>query len=447
MRLLGVALLLALGCSSASKPVIDEDKPDLRTRKTGSDWPCLLGPAHNGVSPEKGIITKWPKEGLKVLWETQMGFGYAPPVVSKGRLYHFDRFGDEARLTCRNAETGQRLWKFEYPTAYEDLYGYSPGPRACPVVDDDRVYIQGVEGMLYCVTAYNGKEIWKIDTKKEYHFQQNFFGVGSVPVVEGDLLIVPIGGSPVGKRPTDLRELKGDGTGIVVFDKKTGKEKYRLSDEHASYSSPIVTTIGERRWGFYFARGGLVAFEPATGKLDFHYKWRARINESVNASGPVVVGDKVLITECYEKGSALLKVQPGAQPEEIWTDAENDYLDKILKCHWNTPIHVDGYVYGSSGRHENDAQLRCVELATGKVMWKQKGLERCSLTQIDGHFLCMCERGELILLKINPNQYEPVAKWSTDLDYPTWAAPVVSNGLMYLRGKDKLICVELIPGK
>jgi len=444
MRVLAMCVLASLGCSAVHSTKAQE--ADLRTRKTGVDWPTFLGPAQDGSSPEKGISTNWPREGPKVIWETPMGQGYAPPSISKGRLFHFDRFADTARLSCRNAETGKLLWKFEYPTEYQDLYGYSPGPRACPVVDDERVTIYGPDGMLHCLNVVDGSEIWKIDTKKEYRFQQNFFGVGSVPIVEGDLILVAIGGSTHrGERPNDLRSLTGNGTAIVAFDKKTGKEKYRLGDEHASYSSPTVATIGSRRWGFYFARGGLVAFEPATGKIDFHYKWRAKVLESVNAANPVVVGDKVLITECYEKGTAVLKVKEGAPPEEAWTDNDNDYRDKVLKCHWNTPIHVDGYVYGSSGRHENEAQLRCVELATGKLMWSQKGLERCSLTRIDGHFLCMCERGELLLLKIDPNKFEVAAKWNTELDFPTWAAPVVSNGLMYVRGKDRLLCVELIP--
>jgi len=450
MHLLKWSLLLVIGCAASSTNAVkvdDEATPDIRTRKTGVDWPCFLGPTQNNVSPETGILTEWPKEGLKVVWEAQMGLGYAPPVISKGRLFHFDRFGENARLSCRNAETGKLIWKFEYPTAYEDLYGYSPGPRSCPVVDEERVYIYGVEGMLHCVHAYTGKEIWKVDTRKDYKFHQNFFGVGSVPVVEGDLLIVAVGGSPRGPRPSDLREAKGDGTGIVAFDKKTGQEKYRLSDELASYSSPTVVTIDKRRWCFYLSRGGLLAFEPASGKLDFFYKYRAKILESVNASNPVIIDDRILISECYERGAAVLKIKAGEKPEEVWTDAENDYREKVLKCHWNTPIHVDGYVYGSSGRHEDEAQLRCVELATGKIRWSEKGLERCSLTRIDGHLLCMTERGDLILLKINPKKYDRVARWHTELDYPTWAAPVISNGMMYVRGKDRLLCVELIPKK
>jgi outer membrane protein assembly factor BamB len=437
MRVLAVSLLVAT-------VVCADSPPDLRTRKTGSDWPTFLGPNANGVSTETGILTKWPRTGLKVVWEVPMGLGFAPPVISRGRLFHFDRFGDDNRLTCRNAETGKLLWKFEYLTQYIDRYSYSPGPRACPAVDDDRVYIHGPEGMLYCINVADGKPIWHIDTEKEYHIQQNFFGAGSVPVVEGDLLIMPIGGSKPGPRPIDFRDVKGNGSGIVAFDKRSGKEVYRFSDELASYSSPVVTKIGDRRIGLYFARGGLVGFDPKAGKLEFRFPWRAKIEESVNASNPVVVGDKVLITECYGPGAALLKLQSG-KCEPIWTDAEKDRDERSLACHWNTPIHVDGYMYGCSGRHENEAKLRCVELATGKVMWQEPNLSRSSLTLIDGHFFCLTETGVLLLLKVNPKKYEVVAKWITDLDNPCWAAPVVSNGLLYIRGKDRLMAVELIP--
>lgn len=419
---------------------------ELRTRTKGVDWPRFLGPTGDNVSPEKGILTKWPADGLKVLWSAKMGLGYAPPVIAKGRCYHFDRFGDKNMLSCRHAENGKLLWRFEYDTDYEDKYGYSPGPRACPVVNDGRVYIYGPEGMLHCLDALKGDEIWKINTVKEYNVLQNFFGVGSVPVVEGDLLIVAIGGSPKGEAPDDFRKVKGNGTAIVAFDKKSGKEKYRLSDELSSYSSPVVTKVGDRRLGLYFARGGLLGFDPVAGKVDFHFPWRGKMLESVNAANPVVVGDQALITECYEKGTAVLKIKPG-KAEQVWIDDEEEYRDMKLKCHWNTPIHVDGYVYGSSGRHENEAELRCIELATGKVVWREKGLERCSLTQIDGHFLCMTERGKLLLLKINPRKFEKVAEWETDFDYPSWAAPVVSYGLMYIRGKDRLMCAELIPEK
>ena len=218
------------------------------------------------------------------------------------------------------------------------------------------------------------------------------------------------------------------------------------------FSSPVLATIDGRRWGFVFARGGLVAFEPKTGKIDFHYPWRAKDYESVNASNPVVVGDKVLISETYGPGSTLLKVKPGNY-EVVWHEAVKP--KKSLQCHWMTPIHVDGYVYGSSGRHDYDAELRCVELATGKVMWREPGLTRTSLLLVDGHFVCLGEDGVLRLLKVNPQKYEEISQvelvdpqsQAPLLKHPCWAAPVLAHGLMYLRGEDRLVCVELIPRK
>ena len=305
-----------------------------------ADWPTLLGPTRDGVSTEKGIIAPWPKEGLKKLWECELGIGYAPPVVAGGRLFHFDRFGDNARLTCRDAATGKQLWKFEYPMEYVDRYGYEPGPRACPLVDGDRVYLHGVEGMVYCVAAKDGKELWKLNTQEKYHFHQNFFGVGSVPVVDGGLLIVPVGGSAKGPRPLDLREAKPNGTGFVALDKLTGQVKYATGDELASYSNPIIATINGKKTALYFARSGLVGFDPQTGKESFRFPWRAKVEESVNAANPVVVGDKVLLTECYGPGAAFIDLK-GGKPKEIWTDAEKDRFDRSLACHWCTPIHVE----------------------------------------------------------------------------------------------------------
>lgn len=449
--------VLLVGCTAPTSD--DAPKPGAAERATptreGADWPRFLGPNGDGTSPETGILTAWPKEGLKKVWECKLGLGYSPPTVAAGKLYHFDRHGDNARLTCRNAETGELVWKYEYPTRYEDFYGYDPGPRACPVVDGDRVYVHGPEGMLVCVAAADGKELWKVDTRAKYHFHQNFFGVGSVPLVDGDLLIVAVGGSPKGPRPADLREAKGDGTAIVAFDKKSGEEKYRFGDELASYASPVIAEVGGKRVGLYFARGGLLGFDPQAGKQLFHYRWRSRMLESVNAANPVVVGDRVFITECYEKGSALLKLTPGWKVEEVWTDADRDHNEKALMAHWNTPVHDGGFVYASSGRHAPEGDLRCVELSTGEVKWRERRTTRCMLTKIDGHLLSFAETGELRLIKLNPSKYEEIARWEVPgLTYPSWGMPVVSRGLLYLRGADaedrgghQLFCFELTPRK
>ena len=456
MRFLAISCcIVGLGCTSA---ITAEDilPPDLGTRHAGVDWPRFLGPTGDSVSPETGLVAPWPKDGPRLVWQKRLAEGYAAAVISRGRLFVFDRLRTRARLSCLKSETGDSLWTFEYPTDYTDLYNYSGGPRCCPVVDGDRVYLYGPEGMLHCLHVEDGKVIWKKDVNAEFGVVQNFFGVGSTPVIEGDLLITQVGGSPKGTtetRPT--LDLQGADSGVVAFDKRTGKVVYHVSDELASYSSPVLATINGRRWCFVLARGGLIGFDPSSGKVDFHYPWRAKTLESVNASNPVVVGDRVFISETYGPGAALLEVKPGSC-KEVWTDADKP-RNKSMQCHWNTPIHVDGYLYGSSGRHTENAELRCIELATGKVMWSVPDLKRCSLLLVDGHFVCLSEDGALRLLKVNPKKYEEVSRVDLKrteegeevplLQYPTWAAPVLSHGLLYLRGRDRLVCLEVIPEK
>jgi len=443
---------LAFFCCLTVGQSSDTAVADLATRKQGGDWPRFLGPTGDSVSPEKGIISPWPKKGLRIVWQKEVGIGYAMPVTSQGRLFQFDRHGDRARLSCLKSETGELLWKFEYPTHYKDRYSYNGGPRCCPVVDGDRVYLHGVEGMLHCLRVTDGKLLWKVDTKADFGIVQNFFGVGSTPVVEGDLLIVQVGGSPPGSDQEDFDKIKGNGSGVVAFDKHTGKVRYRLSDELASYASPVLATIHGRRWCFVLARGGLLAFEPASGKLDFRFPWRAPDYESVNASNPVVVGDKLLISETYGPGAALLQVRPGGY-KVLWSDAEKSARSKSMQCHWMTPIYKDGYLYGCSGRHDANAELRCIDLATGKVQWSQRRLARTSLLLVDGHLISLGEYGHVLLIKVNPQKLEPISVMQLTqpgsdeplLEYPCWAAPIVSHGLLYLRGQGRLVCLELIP--
>ena len=435
--------------------------PDLGTRKQGVDWPVFLGPTGDSKSSEKGILTKWDSEHPRLVWQAKLGTSYGAPTVSRGRLFQFDRFDDQARLYCLNAETGEELWRYEYPTEYEDMYGYNNGPRCSPVIDGDRVYAYGVDGMLVCVRAMDGKPVWKVNVNEKFGVVQNFFGVGSTPVIEGDLLIVMVGGSPLDSQlaSRNLALVEANGTAIVAFDKFTGEVKYKLGDDLASYASLKLATIGNRRWCFAFCRGGLLGFEPASGKFDFSYPWRARVLESVNASMPVVDGDEVFISETYGPGSSLLKVAPGTH-DVVWKDNDRS-REKAMQTHWNTPVLVDGYLYGSSGRHLENAELRCIEWKTGKVMWSEPGMTRSSLLLIDGHFVCLGEDGQLRLIKVNPEKYEPVAEGDfariTDgngkllpgtrrlLSEPCWAAPIVSHGLMYVRGDERLLCLELIP--
>lgn len=406
-----------------------------------ADWASFLGPHGDGSSAESGLKLSWGEAGPPLVWEQPIGEGYTAPAIADGKLYAFDRWGDQARLTCRDASTGDEIWRSEYATDYEDLYDFSVGPRGAPVVDGDRVYTYGVEGKLRCHQTKDGKLLWEIDTVARYGVVQNFFGVGSTPLIEGDLLLVMVGGSPKESPKIHSGELQPNGSALVAFEKRSGKVRYQVGDELASYASPVVTTIKGRRWGFLFARGGLLGFEPSSGKIDFHFPWRAKKLESVNAANPVVVGDLVMITESYGKGSALLRVKPGGY-ELLRQDGRRD---QSFASHWATPIHRDGVVYGCSGQSSGDATLRAIDLLSGELHWSQPGMGRSTSVWVDGHLVVLGERGKLYSVKATKASYQLVSESDSLVDYPAWSAPVIADGRLYIRGKKALKSYELKP--
>jgi hypothetical protein len=172
-----------------------------------------------------------------------------------------------------------------------------------------------------------------------------------------------------------------------------------------------------------------------------------------------VVGNEVFISETYQIGSSLLKVRPRGY-DVVWKD-QAQQRDKSFRAHWNTPIHIDGYLYGASGRNPGDADLRCIEWKTGKVMWTEPTQDRSSLLYVDGHFINLGEFGTLQLLRVNPQRLEIVSEVilrrnepgqdPSDggpprlLRTPCWAAPILSHGLLYVRGDDRVVCLEVIP--
>jgi outer membrane protein assembly factor BamB len=218
-------------------------------------------------------------------------------------------------------------------------------------------------------------------------------------------------------------------------------------------------------------RQGLVSLDLKTGKENFHYWFRSRTHDSVNAARPVVIDDKILLSAAYRVGSALLQVSSdGKSVSELWRDSEN------LLTHWSTPIHVDGFVYGFSGRHENEGELRCLDLKTGRVAWKTNGLlidpmkirqdpvtgklknrdtgkeipwplfGRGSKIAYKDKFIILGERGTLALSKIDNTKYDELARAGYDeIGYPAWAAPVLSRKRLYLRDENALICLDLAP--
>ena len=190
---------------------------------SADDWPQWLGPTRDSVSKEK--VAPW-KEAPKVLWQMAVGDGHSSPVIAGGRTFlHVKTKGkEEEEVIACNATSGKELWRQAYPrAAFKSVFG--TGPRATPIVSGDKLYTYGVTGILSCWEAASGKPVWQVDTLQEFKASNLFFGVSCSPLIEGDLLLLNVG---------------GPGASVVAFKKDTGAVAWKVLDDKATYSSPIA---------------------------------------------------------------------------------------------------------------------------------------------------------------------------------------------------------------
>ncbi|MFQ5461226.1 MAG: PQQ-binding-like beta-propeller repeat protein [Phycisphaerae bacterium] len=403
-----------------------------------SDWPTFLGPHHDGSTPETPLLTRFPPGGPNIVWAAEIGTGYASPAIVGDRLIVFHRIGDEEIVDCLNGETGRRLWRHAYPTHYHDRYQFSGGPRSSPTIHDGLVFTYGAEGMLHCLDLDTGEVRWRTNIIEKYKVAQNFFGVGSTPLVWEDVLVVLVGAS--------------GGPCVVGLDKQSGAVRWQAgSGWSAGYASPIPATIHGQDRVLMFTGGdseppdgGLLSIDPATGGIDRRVPFRSKNYTSVNAANPVVVGHQVFLTSSYKTGGALVNLRSDIGYDIAW---KNNHL----RSQFATPIHRDGYLYGFDEINRHNCGLVCVELSTGRQLWrvvpqwKERRMRnnaqqeqtvtagRASIISADGHFLLLGEEGQLAWVDLSPQGYKELSK-TTLFDAPqTWTPPAIGHGLLYIR--------------
>jgi outer membrane protein assembly factor BamB len=381
-----------------------------------ADWPQFLGPTRDGIAPG-------PRPGTKaeLLWKQDVGRGFAGPVIADGRVILFERVKDRETIVALDVNTGQKVWTFDYDTKYQDDFGFDDGPRSAPTVAGGKIYTFGAEGMLTCVSASNGKRNWSIDTHNKYGFKKGWFGAAGAPLVEGNLVMINVGGS--------------NNAGIVAFDRETGKQVWTATQDEASYSSGMVATIGNERHALFLTRAGLVDLEPASGKVRFQFPWRSRNDASVNAATPLVVGDLVFISSSYRTGAALLRVS-GSKYEKLWSN------DESMSSHYSTPVHKDGFLFGFHGRQESGQALRCIELRTGKVKWTDDDFGAGTVTLVEDELLILRENGELVWAPATPKGFTAAAH-TTLLPGVVRAYPAYAGGVLCARNDKTLGCWRL----
>ncbi len=414
-------------------------------RSPAHEWPQWRGPSRDGVWAEAGLIERFDTPEVPIKWRVPISAGYSGPTVAEGRVYVSDRVTEPEeieRVHCFDAATGEKLWSHSYPCRYDDI-GYKAGPRASVLVDGGRAYSLGSAGHLFCFRAATGEVLWSRDLRTEYRIRMPIWGIAAAPVIEGDLVIVHIG---------------GEDACIVAFDKRTGEEQWAALPDGASYSAPIVIDQAGRRVLVCWTAERVVGLDPQSGQLHWEHptpweRWPIAI------ATPVLHGDLLLFSDAH-KGTLLLRLaRDELSVEKLWRRRREDLPDgAALHCLISTPL-IDGdYIYGADG----DGVLRCLRVDTGEQLWEDRTAVpegRWATIHLirgaDDRTWLFNERGELIIARLTPEGFDeisraklldPTTEQLRRRDGVTWSHPAFAHRHVFARNDKELVCADLSAG-
>jgi outer membrane protein assembly factor BamB len=381
----------------------------LAASTTAQDWPHWRGPNYDGISAEKGFQTRWESTPPK-LWEQPLGSAFSGLSCVGGKVYTCGTADKHQFLFCLNADTGEILWRTPIEEEYKEGQGGN-GTRATPTVSDGRVYILGAQGRLLCCDTETGKEIWS----RQLHGPPQWGYAGSV-LVEGPVAVATGG---------------GDEGALIALDKKTGTEVWKSGPGAAGYSTPYPFSLNGQRYVVGFMAKDARIAEAETGREVWSMPWKT--DWDVNAATPIFHDGHLFFSSGYNHGSILLKLRR----EGDQLKADKVWENKSIRAKFQTPVLYEGHLYVS-----DEVDLKCIELASGKEKWKQRGIQHGPVVIADGHLVILTETGELMIAKATPQGFEPTTRVEI-LKGRCWTVPTLYQGRLYVRNREVAACYKL----
>ncbi len=428
-----------------------------------ADWPQWRGPTHDAISVETGLAESWPDEGPPVLWTKEIGKGYSSFIAVGDRVWTQTQTLYEQAVVCLDAATGEAIWSQRYGWPY-DGGGLYPGPRSTPTWHDGRIYFAAPEGTIGCFDAQSGRSIWETNPKQTFHGRGTDFGCAASPVVVDGRVIVPVGGLEAS---------------VIALDAKDGSLVWQSGESPASYATVLPITLNGRPRVVALLENSLAIIDRANGRLLWEDEFSNGYDE--HSAAPLYREPFLMIAGPFRSGAKCYRLVeerpletigvagsdqregPGANDSgpSLRSDPATRRSDPAIrpKSAWETPkfsndiassVLVDGHVYGfdlkdaqSRRNRPSRGEFRCLDFETGKIVWSTDQVGHANIIVADGKLVLFNDEGEVILARVNPEQYEELARTRVFQDEVCWSAAALCNGRLFLRTQTQAVCLYL----
>ncbi len=403
---------------------------DLETT-TADDFPQFLGPNRDTAIDHLKLARDWQAQPPELVWKRPIGEGWSAFAVVNGTAVTMEQRGDQELVTAYDALTGEPLWSHATSARYELLVA-GTGPRATPTIADGWVYAQGATGILVALDGATGELRWQRELMDEYGVTPEQegealpYGRSGSPLVVGDLVVVPAGGPPDGRKVS-----------LVAYHKQTGERVWEGGDQQISCSSPTLATLAGVDQILIVNEDTVSSHDVATGEVLWQHPWgegRSNANANVSQAMPVPP-NRVFISKGYGFGAALFELEAAAsgfEVEELW------HASRVMRTKFTNPAILDGYVYGLS-----DGILESVDLATGERMWKGGRYRQGQILRVRELLLVVAESGEVSLVEATPERRNSVLGSFQAIEGKTWNNPALYGPYLLVRNSEEAACYKL----
>ncbi len=367
-------------------------------------------------------------------WSVPLNEGDAAPVVSKGRVLVADAAftpegTDAHRVLCLDLETGNILWQTTYaiPTyATQDISApYPVRPLASPCVAGNHVIQVDFGGTIHSLRFDDGSVAWERNLVTEFGAKPIQYGWSGRPWTDGEQVVVACG---------------GDQALLIAFKVSDGSVLWTSGRGEASYTTPILISeeVGTEipRSSLVYAAGDeLISIDPTSGQS----RWTYRYPKSglTNAVTPIATS----------KNELLIAGQGMGASTKIRIDAVSGYSDAIQKLWSNNkfnPFYCNwiwdpkqNLILGFAGK-----TLHAVDAESGRTLWQQRGWTDANVVPLESEWLIVRGDGVLARASVDAKGIQ-VKAVSTAVQDRVWAAPVVVGKSALVRGRSKLVRLDL----
>ena len=393
-----------------------------RSGVNAEEWSQWRGPSRTGVVNQQNWPGSLDEATLKTGWRVSLESSYSGPVLDSNRVFVTETRDKQFEVVrALDRQTGKELWATEWKGAITvPFFAAANGSwiRSTPTLDNGELFVAGIRDVLVCLDADSGEVKWRVDFAEQLNTPLPSFGCVCSPLVDGDFVYVQAGG------------------GFIKLSRASGKIIWRTLDDGggmfgSAFSSPVIGDLAGTRQAIVQTRKRLAGVDLKSGKE----LWSVEIEafRGMNILTPAIIGGRVF-TSSYGGGSFLFEISRtdsgSFEAKRLWRNKVQGYM--------SSPVVIDGHIY----LHLRNQRFACINVESGEEAWITQPFGKYwSLITNGDEILALDERGELLLIRANPNAFELVERRRIS-EKPTWAHIGLSGSNIFIRELDALVMLD-----